>query len=96
MHQNLDLCPLNSEVSQSFHMSKKNFQDTVCTADIVQTQLGTENGDFNFRTFLFSGDSNVLDIVCQVKLCLTSENCFEQDIECDENYTKNDQEGSGN
>ena len=66
------------------------FKDTVCTSDILQTGFGDRDGDFNFNSFLFNEDSNLLDIVCRIKFCLKSENCFEQDdTQCGENYSKN-------
>ena len=66
-------------------------KDTVCTSDVVQVGFGDENGEFNFNGFLLNTDSNVLDIVCNVKLCLRSENCFEQVVdECGEQFTKNE------
>ena len=68
----------------------KHFQDTICTSNIVQVNFGARNGHFNFKSFLFNEDSNKLDIVCQAKLCLSSENCFTQlDVDCGDNYTKN-------
>ena len=66
-----------------------NFKDTVCTADVVQVGLGDENGDFNFNIFLFNEGDEHLDIMCEVQLCLKSENCFaENDANCADHYTK--------
>ena len=66
------------------------FKDTICTWDVVQVGFGDKNGDFNFNTFLLNTDSDVLDIVCKVQFCLSSENCFKNlDAECGDMYTKN-------
>ena len=66
-------------------------KDTVCTSDIVQVGFGDENGDFSFNAFLLNNDSNVLDIICNVKLCFRSDNCFQEVVdECDEQFTKNE------
>ena len=72
-----------------FILTVTNLQDTICTADVVQVGLGSDNGDFNFNTFLFNEADEDLDIVCQLQLCLKTENCFEQyNDDCEDYYTK--------
>ena len=75
---------------ESFILFIINVEDTVCTNGIVQVGLGDVNGDFSFKSFLLNRNSNVLEFVCRIKFCWTSDNCFEEtDAQCDEGYTKN-------
>ena len=61
----------------------------MCTADVVQVGLGDDNGDFDFNVFLFNESDDNLEIVCQVQVCLKSENCFDEyDVDCGNYYTK--------
>ena len=65
------------------------FKDTVCTADPVQVKLGDVNGQFQFNVFSFDQNDNLLEIVCEFELCLSSENCFApNNNECDQHYSK--------
>ena len=69
--------------------SKLFFKDTVCTADPVQVKLGDVNGQFQFNVFSFNENDNLLEVVCEFELCLSSENCFApKDNECDQHYSK--------
>ena len=64
-------------------------KDIVCTADPVQVKLGDVNGQFQFNVFSFNENDNLLEIVCEFELCLSSENCFApKDNECDQHYSK--------